>query len=54
MTKNLIIYYSRKEENYRNGNIKNLTKKNMEIVAGFIQKAIDGNQFKAKTVKSYT
>lgn len=37
MSKNLIIYYSRKGQNYWNGSIKNLDKGNTEIVAEFIQ-----------------
>ena len=42
MSKNLIIYYSRKGQNYWNGSIKNLDKGNTEIVAEFIQKAVGG------------
>ena len=33
MSKTLIVYYSRKGENYWNGSIKNLSKGNTEIVA---------------------
>lgn len=40
MSKNLIIYYSRKGQNYWNGSIKNLDKGNTEIVAEFIQKSV--------------
>ncbi len=36
MSKNLIIYYSRKGQNYWNGSIKNLDKGNTEIVAEII------------------
>ena len=50
---NLIIYYSRKGENYWNGSIKNLQKGNTEIVAEFIQKAIGGDLFEVDTVKTY-
>ena len=53
MAKNLIIYYSRKGENYWNGSIKNLTKGNTEIVAEFIQNAVGGDLFEVETVKSY-
>ena len=42
MAKNLIIYYSRKGQNYWNGSIRNLTKGNTEIVAEYIQKAVGG------------
>ena len=40
MSKNLIIYYSRKGQNYVNGRIESLTKGNTEICAEFIQKAV--------------
>ena len=53
MAKNLIIYYSRKGENYWNGSIKNLEKGNTEIVAEFIQKAVGGDLFEIDTVKTY-
>lgn len=54
MAKNLIIYYSRKGENYVNGSIKNLSKGNTEIVAEFIQKAVGGDLFEIETVKDYS
>ena len=50
---NLIVYYSRKGENYWNGSIKNLSKGNTEIVAEFIQKAVGGDLFEVDTVKPY-
>lgn len=53
MAKNLIIYYSRKGENYWNGSIKNIAKGNTEIVAEFIQKAVGGDLFEVDTVKPY-
>ena len=53
MAKNLIIYYSRKGENYWNGSIKNISKGNTEIVAEFIQKAVGGDLFELDTVKPY-
>ena len=52
--KNLIIYYSRKGENYWNGSIKNIAKGNTEIVAEFIQKAVGGDLFEVDTVKPYS
>ncbi len=54
MAKNLIIYYSRKGENYWNGSIRNLAKGNTEIVAEFIQKAVGGDLFEVETVKTYS
>ena len=53
MAKNLIIYYSRKGQNYWNGSIKNIAKGNTEIVAEFIQKAVGGDLFEIETVKPY-
>lgn len=53
MAKNLILYYSRKGENYFNGCIKNIKKGNTEIVAEFIQNAVDGDLFEIDTVKPY-
>ncbi len=53
MAKNLILYYSRKGENYWNGSVKNITKGNTEIVAEFIQKAVGGDLFEIETVKDY-
>ncbi len=53
MAKNLILYYSRKGENYWNGTIKNLQKGNTEIVAEYIQNALGGDLFEVETVKTY-
>lgn len=54
MAKNLIIYYSRKGENYVNGSVRNLLKGNTEYVAKFIQKAVGGDLFEIQTVKEYS
>ena len=51
--KNLIVYYSRKGQNYYNGTIKNLVKGNTEIVAEIIKEAVGGDLFEIKTVKNY-
>lgn len=53
MAKNLIIYYSRKGENYWNGSIKSIGKGNTEIVAEFIQEAVGGDLFEVDTVTPY-
>ena len=53
MAKNLIIYYSRKGQNYVNGGIRNLKKGNTEICAEFIQKAVGGDLFEIETVRTY-
>lgn len=54
MGKSLIVYYSRKGENYFGGSIKNLAKGNTEIVAEMIEKAIGGDLFEVDTVKPYS
>lgn len=51
---NLIIYYSRKGENYVNGSIKKLAKGNTEIVVEYISKAVSGDLFEVDTVKPYS
>jgi len=53
MAQNLIIYYSRKGENYVNGNIEDLSKGNTEICAEYIQKAVGGDLFEIQTVSEY-
>lgn len=54
MEKNLILYYSRKGENYWGGKIVDLKKGNTERVAEFIQKAVGGDLFEVDTVKTYS
>lgn len=51
--KTLVIYYSRKGENYWNGSIKNIPKGNTEIVAEFIRDAVGAELFEIETVKEY-
>ncbi len=53
MAKNLILYYSRKGENYWGGRIKMLPKGNTEIVAEKIQETVGGDLFEVETVKPY-
>lgn len=53
MAKNLILYYSRKGQNYWNGTIRDIPKGNTEIVAEFIQKSAGGDLFEIETVKPY-
>ena len=50
----LIVYYSRKGQNYFGGSIRNLEKGNTEIAAEFIQKAVGGDLFEVDTVKPYS
>ncbi|MBD5114872.1 MAG: flavodoxin [Ruminococcaceae bacterium] len=54
MSKILIVYYSRKGENYWGGSIKNLSKGNTETMAEMIQKAVGGDLFEVDTVKPYS
>ena len=54
MSKILTVYYSRKGENYVNGNIEKLKKGNTERVAEFIQNAVGGDLFEIETVKEYS
>lgn len=54
MAKNLIIYYSRRGQNYVNGAIRELEKGNTEICAEFIQKAVGGDLFRVETVRDYS
>ena len=49
----LIAYYSRRGNNYRNGEIVNLKVGNTEVVAGKIQKLTGGDTFYIETVKPY-
>ena len=53
MAKNLILYYSRKGENYVNGSVRNIEKGNTEIAAEFIEKTVGGDLFEIETVKPY-
>ena len=53
MSKTLVIYYSRKGENYFNGSLKNIEKGNTEIVAEFIRDSVGADLFEVDTVKEY-
>lgn len=53
MSRTLIVYYSRKGENYWNGSIKDLAKGNTEIVAEMIADMTEGDLFEVDTVKAY-
>ena len=50
---NLIVYYSRKGENYWAGDLKVIEKGNTERVAEFIQEAVGGDLFELETVRTY-
>lgn len=51
---NLILYYSRKGENYCRGSIRTLARGNTELAAQFIQRAVGGDLFEIDTVKPYS
>lgn len=50
----LIAYFSRKHENYVNGEIHNLKIGNTEIVSGIIQKLTGANVFKIEPIQEYS
>lgn len=54
MKKNLVIYYSRRGENYVSGRIEDLAKGNCEYLAAYIQDAIEVDIFHAETVVPYS
>lgn len=51
--KYLIAYFSRKGNNYVNGQIVNLTKGNTEVIAEMIQDKTNGDLFHIESVKTY-
>ncbi|MBQ3264275.1 MAG: NAD(P)H-dependent oxidoreductase [Ruminococcus sp.] len=51
--KNLIIYYSRRGQNYVNGSVKNLSKGNAELITEYIKDAVGADVFEVDTVKPY-
>lgn len=54
MSNNLVIYYSRRGQNYVNGSIRNLTQGNAELIAGYIRDAVGADIFEVDTVKPYS
>lgn len=53
MSKKLIAFYSRADENYVSGELKLLETGNTEIAAGMIQKLTGGDLFKIEQTVSY-
>lgn len=53
MAKSLVVYYSRKGENYMPEGIRSLEKGNTEYAAEYIQKALNADIFEIDTVKPY-
>lgn len=54
MALNLVIYYSRRGQNYCGGNIVELEKGNAELIADYICEAIGADKFEIRTVKEYS
>jgi flavodoxin len=53
MAKNLIIYYSRRGENYFGGSIRTISKGNTEYCVEFIKNAVGADIFQIETTKDY-
>lgn len=53
MSSNLVIYYSRKGQNYLNGAIVDLEKGNAEMLAEFISEATGADVFEIRPVEEY-
>lgn len=51
--KNLVIYYSRRGQNYVNGTVRNLDRGNAERIAGYIKNAVNADVFEVDTVQPY-
>lgn len=50
----LIVFFSRKDENYVNGQIKNLEIGNTEVAAGMIQELTGADMFKIEPIQPYS
>ena len=53
MSRNLVIYFSRRGQNYFGGKILSIEKGNSELIAEFIRDAVDADVFEIRTVKTY-
>lgn len=51
--RNLILYFSRKGENFCSGEVRQLEKGNTQIVAEYIQKAVGGDLFEIERAEEY-
>lgn len=54
MAKNLIIYYSRRGQNYVNGSVQTLARGNAELITEYIENAVGADVFEVDTVKPYS
>ena len=53
MAKNLVVYYSRKGENYFGGSIRSVAKGNTAYVAEYIAEAVGADVFEIETASEY-
>ena len=53
MSRTLVIYYSRRGQNYVRGELKELEKGNTELIAEYIRDAVGADLFELQTVKEY-
>ena len=53
MSRNLVIYFSRRGQNYFGGKILSIDKGNSERIAEFIRDAVDADVFEIRTIKTY-
>ncbi|MBQ9243861.1 MAG: NAD(P)H-dependent oxidoreductase [Proteobacteria bacterium] len=54
MAKNLVIYYSRRGQNYFGGDIRDIAKGNTEYCVEYIKNAVGADVFEVETVKAYS
>ena len=54
MTDKIVVFYSRADENYVNGMLKNLEVGNTEVAAGIIQKFTEADMFKMEQLQPYS
>lgn len=52
--KNLIIYFSRADENYFGGEMKHIDKGNTEVIAEYIKEITNGDLFKVEPLSPYS
>lgn len=53
MSKSLIVYFSHNKENYFSGNIVNLEKGNVKVIAETLSTMIDADIYEIKEVDAY-
>ena len=53
MSRNLVVYFSRRGQNYFGGKILSIAKGNSERIAEYIRDAVDADVFEIRTIKTY-